>query len=115
MCIGGRLLADVTAGTTERPDVPWQRDEVLRNGDDLRWVLWAYKVADPVGKMFRPLTSRTPYPADAIAQCARGAGHRAPDPMCTCGFHALSTDMRTLGAFGHVRLEVALTGRVLAF
>jgi hypothetical protein len=115
MCSGGRLLADVTVGTTERPDVPWQLEASLTPADDLRWALWAYKVAKPVGGLFRPLTGGTPYPADAIAECSRGFRHDAPDPACSCGFHAISTDVGWLGRTGFVQLEVALTGRVLAF
>jgi len=115
MCTGGGLLADVTLGTTERPDVPWQLEASLTTTNDQRWVVWAYKMAVPDGELFRPLTGGTPYPADAIAECRAGGSHRAPDPMCTCGFHAVSTDLGGFRRGGAIVLEIALTGRVLAF
>ncbi|HTT91649.1 MAG TPA: hypothetical protein VMF65_19000, partial [Acidimicrobiales bacterium] len=79
-----------------------------------------------------PLTGRGSYPADAVAEClcAPGpgrrwlvnreqGGHAAPDPSCTCGFHALSTAMTSAlpvgRGMGLVNLTVALSGRVLAF
>ncbi len=115
MCSGGRLLADLTVGTVERPDVPWQLESSLTTATDGRWVLWAYKVAVADGELFRPITGGAPYPADAIAQCFRGGRHHAPDPTCTCGFHALSAHLGGFGREGLVQLEVALTGRVLAY
>src|SRR5262245_60716114 len=115
MCTGGRLLADVTLGTTERPDVPEQLEASLTTTNDERWVVWAHKMATPAGKLFLPLIGGTPYPADAVAECRAGGGHRAPEPGCTCGFHALSMDYAGFGPEEQVWLEVALTGRVLAF
>jgi hypothetical protein len=84
------------------------------------WVVWAHKLARPQGDLFVPLTGRPAYPADARATCrrrgARGA-HDAPDPGCTCGFHALSSrNLPALSAGGDwAALTVALSGRVLAF
>jgi len=73
-----------------------------------------------VGDLFVPLTGGSGYPAVARAECrrrgARGA-HDAPDPGCTCGFHALSS-RRFPGLpadRGFTALTVALSGRVLAF
>jgi hypothetical protein len=83
-------------------------------------VVWAYKLARQVGDLFFPLTGGSGYPADATATCrfrgARGA-HDAPDPGCTCGFHALSNP-RLPGLpvrRGFAVLTVALSGRVLVF
>jgi hypothetical protein len=84
------------------------------------WVVWAHKLAWQAGDLFVPLTGGSGYPADATAECRfRGArgGHDAPDPGCTCGFHALSR--RGLPGLpmgpGFTALTVALSGRVLAF
>ncbi|MEV6774508.1 hypothetical protein AB0N05_38305 [Nocardia sp. NPDC051030] len=79
------------------------------------WMVWAHKVARPVGDRFQPVTGGTPYPIDAVATCALGMAHRAPDVYCTCGFHALSTPAPGLYDTRFKPLEVALTGRVLAF
>ena len=79
--------------------------------------LWAYKLAWPEGDLFVPLTGGHGYPADATAQCRHRGAHDAPDPRCTCGFHALSS--RRLPGLpvcaGFTVLTVALSGRVLAF
>jgi len=115
MCSGGRLVADMTVGTTERPDIPGQLESSLTPTADGRWVLWARKLAVPRGAVFYPLAGGNSYPADAIAKCGRGRRHRAPDPRCTCGFHALSSDLRWSERGDLVELEVALSGRVLAF
>jgi hypothetical protein len=119
MCRGDRLVADFTAGTDTRPDLPGELDEHLTMTTDGLWVVWAYKLARPAGDQFIPLTSGEGYPADARAECrawgARGT-HRAPDPGCTCGFHALSS--QKLPGLpvdrGFAALTVALSGRVLA-
>ena len=113
MCSGGRLLADFVAGGRERPDLPEGLDRLLTTTVDGLWVVWAHKVAHPAGDRFRPLTSGASYPVDAVAECRRMAGHAAPDPRCTCGFHAGSraTELPHAGT----RLEVVLSGRVLAF
>jgi hypothetical protein len=82
-------------------------------------VIWAHKLARQVGDLLVPLTGGSGYPADARAECRfrgiRGA-HGAPDPGCTCGFHALSS--RRLPELpvrqGLTALTVALSGRVLA-
>jgi hypothetical protein len=120
MCRGDRLVADFVAGTDARPVVPEALEEHLTTTVDGRWVVWAHKLALPMGDLFVPLTGGSGYPADARAECrrrgARGA-HDAPDPRCTCGFHALSSQ-RLPGLpvnRGFTALTVALSGRVLAF
>jgi hypothetical protein len=121
MCIGGRLVADFVAGTDCRPALPAELDEHLTTTVNGEWVVWAHKLALQAGELFVPLTGRDAYPADARARCLRSRvrrAHDAPDPACTCGFHALSS--RTLpglpvGGRSFVALTVALSGRVLAF
>ena len=121
MCSGDRLVADFVAGAGARPGLPGELEEHLTTTVDGLWVVWAYKVARQEDDRFVPLRGGPGYPADARAECrfrgARGA-HGAPDPGCTCGFHALSS--RRLpglpvagGSFA--ALTVALSGRVLAF
>ena len=119
MCSGDRLVADFVAGTGARPGVPGELAEHLTTTVDGLWVVWAHKLARPVGDLFVPLTGGSGYPADARATCRRrGArrAHDAPDPRCTCGFHALSS--RRLPGLpagrGFTALTVALSGRVLA-
>jgi hypothetical protein len=119
MCRGGRLIADFVAGTGARPDLPEDLEEHLTTTVDGRWVVWAHKLARPVGDRFVPLTGGSGYPADARAECRRQdvrRGHDAPDPRCTCGFHALSS--RGLPGLppghGFTALTVVLSGRVLA-
>ena len=120
MCRGGRLVADFAAGTGVRPVLPGELQEHLTTTVDGLWVVWAHKLARQAGDLFVPLTGGPGYPADARAECrSRGArgGHDAPDPRCTCGFHALSSrrlpGLPAGGAF--TPLTVALSGRVLAF
>jgi hypothetical protein len=119
MCRGGRLVADFVAGADTRPAVPEELDEHLTVTADGQWVVWAYKLARPQGELFVPLTGGPGYPADARAECRRIArrGHQAPDPRCSCGFHALSDpEFPGLPAEGcFAALTVALSGRVLAF
>jgi hypothetical protein len=117
MCTGGRLLADFVAGGDEQPDVPGRVAEALTTTTDGSWVVWAYKLARPLGKRFTPLTAGGSYPADAVAACRGRGNHKAPDPSCRCGFHALSNnDLRGLPSFlDCVCLQVVLSGRVLAF
>jgi hypothetical protein len=120
MCRGDRLVADFVAGTDARPDLPEELEEHLTRTVDGLWVVWAHKLARQEGDLFVPLKGPPGYPADARAECrrrnARGA-HDAPDPRCTCGFHALSSP----GLPGlpvdrdFAALTVALSGRVLAF
>ncbi len=143
MCSGGRLLADFVAGRDTAPDVPEVVRACLAETPDGRWVVWAQKLARPDGQRYGPLTGGPTYPADAMAVCRLDSGHDAPQPGCSCGFHALSrprpdlvpgsgTDallamvgppfaggghMRTSGTplpFGVEALEVVLSGRVLA-
>jgi hypothetical protein len=117
MCTGGRLLADFTAGTETRPDLPAQIEEHLTITVAGLWVVWAHKLAEPAGDLFVPLTGGSGYPADARATCRVRGKHDAPEPGCTCGFHALSS--RALPRLRVCRelaaLTVALSGRVLAF
>jgi hypothetical protein len=120
MCRGDRLVADFEAGTRTVPAVPEELQEHLTVTADGLWVVWAYKLARQRGGLFVPLRGDSGYPADARAECrARGGrgAHRAPDPGCTCGFHALS-DRKLPGLparVGFSALTVALSGRVLAF
>ena len=119
MCSGGQLVADFMVGTDARPDLPEVLEEHLTPTVDGLWVVWAYKLARQVGDLFMPLTGRSGYPADAKASCIRGrrGDHDAPDPQCTCGFHALSSRRLPRLPVGHgfSVLTVALSGRVLAF
>jgi hypothetical protein len=116
MCDGGRLLADFEAGTCRLPAVPEEVAGSLTVTADGEWVIWAHKLARQLGAEFAPLTGGGSYPAVASARCRRRGRHPAPQPGCTCGFHALSAPWPGAPARGGpVRLEVALTGRVLAF
>jgi hypothetical protein len=120
MCSGDRLIADFVAGTAARPGLPEVLEASLTTTVDGLWVIWAYKVARQQGDLFVPLTGHPGYPADAKATCRRGGRgrHDAPDPRCTCGFHALSSrSLPRLPAAhpGLSTLTVALSGRVLAF
>ena len=120
MCRGDRLLADFEAGTTAQPDLPEELEEHLTTTVDGLWVVWAYKLARLEGDRFVPLRGGPGYPADARATCqARGfrGDHDAPDPWCTCGFHALSSRSLPGLPVGHgfTALDVALSGRVLAY
>jgi hypothetical protein len=119
MCRGGRLVADFVAGTDARPHLPEVLGEQLTTTVDGLWVVWAYKLALRVGDLFVPLTGGDGYAADARAWCRRRADHDAPDPTCTCGFHALSSrklpGLPVPPVHGLVALTVALSGRVLAF
>jgi hypothetical protein len=121
MCSGDRLVADFVAGAGARPGLPGELHEHLTTTVDGLWLVWAHKLARQAGDLFVPLTGGPGYPADARAECRprgfRGA-HGAPDPGCTCGFHALSS--RRLPGLpvrggGFTALTVALSGRVLAF
>ena len=117
MCSGDRLVADFVAGTGARPGLPDELEAHLTMTVDGPWVVWAYKLARQVGDLFVPLTGGSGYPADARATCRFRGAHDAPDPRCTCGFHALSSP-RLPGLPGGrnlTALTVALSGRVLAF
>ena len=113
MCTAGRLIADFTAGTCQRPAVPDEVHPSLTTTADGQWVVWAHKIAHPSGDRFTPLTGGPSYPTDAVAECRRGGGHEVPSPACTCGFHAVS-DAPPF-AMGALALDVVLSGRVLAF
>ena len=117
MCRGTRLVADFVAGTDVQPGLPVELEEHLTTTVNGLWVVWAHKVAWQVGDRFLPLTGGPGYPADARAECRKRGAHDAPDPGCTCGFHALSS--RGLPGLPADRdftaLTVALSGRVLAF
>jgi hypothetical protein len=120
MCRGDRLVADFVAGTDARPGLPEELGEHLTTTVDGLWVVWAHKLARQEGKLFVPLTRGAGYPADAKAECRRRGGrgaHDAPDPKCTCGFHAVSSrEFPGLPAVsGLTALTVVLSGRVLAF
>jgi hypothetical protein len=120
MCRGGRLIADFVAGTGVRPALPGELQGHLTTTVNGLWVVWAHKLARQAGDLFIPVTGGSGYPADARATCrfqdVRGP-HDAPDPGCTCGFHALSSPrLPGLPARpGFAALTVALSGRVLAF
>jgi hypothetical protein len=121
MCRGDRLVADFVAGAGTRPSLPGELDEHLTMTVSGVWVVWAHKLARRAGDLFIPLTGGSGYPADARAECRSRAvrrAHDAPDPRCTCGFHALSSPMLPglpAGPFPFTALTVALSGRVLAF
>jgi hypothetical protein len=120
MCTGGRLLADFQAGTDEQPDVPELVGACLTFTADGSWVVWARKVARAVtADGFLPLTPGGAYPADAVAQCRFAFGHDAPNLDCRCGFHAVSTESSLVAGRpvfpGGVRLDVALSGHILAY
>jgi hypothetical protein len=117
MCRGTRLVADFAAGTDVQPGLPAELEEHLTTTVSGLWVVWAHKLAWQVGDRFLPLTGGPGYPADARAECRKRGGHDAPDPGCTCGFHALSSGgLPGLPADrDFTRLTVVLSGRVLAF
>ena len=146
MCSGGELVADFVAGGRQRPSVPELVDNLTVTAEGA-WVVWAYKLARESGDQFVPMSGRGSYPVDAEAQCLasmrepwpkrslerRAGGHTAPEPSCTCGFHALSVPLTVpeLGlrppglsllpghagsrGSGVVGLTVVLSGRILAF
>src|SRR5438046_2445997 len=63
MCSGDRLVADFVAGTNARPGLPEELEEHLTTTVDGLWVVWAHKLARPVGDLFVPLTGGSGYPA----------------------------------------------------
>jgi hypothetical protein len=118
MCSGDRLVADFMAGTVARPGLPEALQEHLTTTVNGLWVVWAHKLAWQAGELFVPLAGGPGYPADARATCRFRGAHEAPDPGCTCGFHALSSQRLPglpAGRGGRTALTVALSGRVLAF
>ena len=118
MCSGDRLVADFMAGACARPGLPGELEEHLTATVDGLWVVWAYKLARQAGDLFVPLRGGSGYPADARAECRFRGAHGAPDPGCTCGFHALSSrrlPRLPVRGGGFAALTVALSGRVLAF
>ncbi|MGH9280390.1 MAG: hypothetical protein ACRD12_20115 [Acidimicrobiales bacterium] len=111
-------MADFRAGTRDVPQVPDIVARSLTETVDGAWVVWAHKVARSAGVepgLFMPLTRGMPYPADAIAECRNMPGHDAPQRRCKCGFHAVSHPLPAGGLAGLVHLQVALSGRILAF
>lgn len=123
MCEGSRLVADFVAGTSSCPVLPEELGEHLTLTTGGLWVVWAHKLARQADGLFIPLTGGSGYPADARAECRRRRGvrgsHDAPDPGCTCGFHALSSQglpgLPPRARYRFTALTVALSGRVLAF
>ncbi|MDQ3980909.1 MAG: hypothetical protein M3314_15415, partial [Actinomycetota bacterium] len=115
MCRAGRFVADFRAGAAEVPRVPNLVARSLTQTVEGEWVVWAHKLARVAADGFMPLSGGDPYPGDAVAQCRSGGGHRAPRRNCTCGFYAVSHPLETAGAPGVMRLQVVLSGRILAF
>lgn len=117
MCSGGALLADLVAGSSEKPQVLELADNLTMTADG-KWVVWAFKLARVEGDQYVPLTGRGSYPAEATAACMAGSRHphRAPDRRCTCGFRALSEPgLPGFAMTDCAVLTVVLSGRVLAF
>jgi hypothetical protein len=120
-----RLVADFVAGGKTRPNLPEELGDHLTITADGLWVVWAYKLARQSDDLFVPMMGGRGYPADASAECraSRRHSHRAPDPRCTCGFHAVSIRIERAHfdwwarplVRGMTSLTVALSGRVLAF
>src|SRR5262249_59402382 len=79
MCRGGRLVADFVAGTQAQPDLPEALDEYLTTTVDGLWVVWAHKLALPMGDLFVPLTGGFGYPAGAPAEGPRPGVRWPPD------------------------------------
>ena len=52
------------------------------------------------------------YDIEAVAECAAGRDHKAPDPKCDCGFYAVPANDHRLYSTG-LLLEVELYGRVM--
>ncbi|GAB0101551.1 hypothetical protein JMUB6875_05150 [Nocardia sp. JMUB6875] len=116
MCEGYGLIATFEAGTRERPEVPEVVQENLTRTADGMWVVLAHKVARRVAgeELFIPATGGEPYPVDAVAECRRGGSHAVPDPLCSCGFHAVSENAPEAYGGRFTQLTVALSGRILA-
>lgn len=115
MCRAGRLLSEFRAGTGEAPRVPDVVARSLTQTVEGDWVVWAHKLARPAGDAFMPLSGGDAYPSDAVARCRNGGRHDAPHQSCTCGFYAVSHALATDAMPGLARLQVVLSGRVLAF
>jgi hypothetical protein len=95
-----------------------QLKDNLTTTADGNWVVWAFKLARVAGDRFIPLSGRGSYPAEATALCEAGSWrrHDAPEPTCTCGFHALSEgDLPGFPVYDGAALTVVLYGRILAF
>lgn len=113
MLSSGPVLADFVAGTHDRPDVPECVEPSLTRTADERWVVVGYKYGRRAGPdHFRALMRATEYPIEATATCEAGASHAAPEPSCTCGFHALNRADALPMPSGSL-LEVMLFGRVV--
>lgn len=115
MCEPGRFVADFRAGTFEAPSVPDIVARSLTQTAEGHWVVWAHKLARPAAEGFMALSGRDVYPADAVARCRNGGRHDAPQRNCTCGFYAVSHPLDTEAVRPVVRLQVVLSGRILAF
>ena len=115
MCRAGRFVADFHAGTSEAPRVPDIVARSLTQTVEGEWVVWAHKLARPAAHGFMPLSGGDAYPADAVAHCRNGKPHDAPQRHCSCGFYAVSHPLDSKPAVGVVRLQVVLSGRILAF
>lgn len=115
MCRAGRFVAEFRAGTREAPRVPDVVARWLTQTVEGDWVVWAHKLARPAGDGFMPLSGGDAYPTDAVARCRNGGRHEAPQQDCTCGFYAVSHALDSEAVPGLVRLQVVLSGRILAF
>ncbi len=115
MCRAGRFVADFRTGTVEAPSVPDLVARSLTQTVEGEWVVWGHKLARTAANGFMPLSGGDVYPTDAVAQCRNGRGHGAPQPNCTCGFYAVSHPLDTVDFPGAMRLQVVLSGRILAF
>lgn len=109
----GPIVADFVAGVRERPDVPECLEPSLTLTAEGCWTVVAYKYGRRSGTArFRSVMRRSEYSIDATAVCEVGGQHPAPQPNCTCGFHALSGSEELPFPSGEL-LEVMLFGRIL--
>ena len=89
----GRSPGSGFRGRHERPAWPARRTRGASDHDRGRAVGGVGAQAGPAsGRSVHPADgSSRRLPADARAECGRRGAHDAPDPRCTCGFHALSS------------------------
>src|SRR5437763_16028084 len=90
MCTAGRLIADFTAGTCQRPAVPDEVHPSLTTTADGQWVVWGHKIAHPSGDRFTPLTGGPSYTTGAVAVCRRVGGTGEPTPTSGCGYNTVT-------------------------